>query len=190
MKLKKVMLAIGVGVLAALFVGFLIDAIYENPRWEKFCPASYYASETKPYMQQQTNCSFTYDTQLEKECTTNEGAIRYEYDAQGCVSKETCNYCERDYRKANELYSKNLFLITAPIGLLLIILGLYLPTNLDAMAGGALLGGILTMIQCTARVFGTLGKWMRVILLGAELVIVIWIGIKKVQDNILVKKKK
>ena len=68
----------------------------------------------------------------------------------------------------------------------MIILGLYLPANIDAIAGGILLGGILTMIQITMRVFGNLGKWYRVILLGLELILVIWIGIKKVHE---VKKK-
>ena len=46
-----------------------------------------------------------------------------------------------------------------------------------------LLGGILTMIQITTRIFGNLGKWPRVILLGLELIIVIWIGIKKVHKG-------
>jgi hypothetical protein len=100
------------------------------------------------------------------------------------VSEEICDYCQKDFRSVFEKYNKNLFFITAPIGLLLIILGLYLPTRLDAMAGGSLLAGILTMIQITMRVFGDLGKWTRVILLGLELVIVVWIGMKKVQDTV------
>jgi hypothetical protein len=69
----------------------------------------------------------------------------------------------------------------------MIILGLYLPTAIDAIAAGVLFGGVLTMVQVTARVFGSLGKWWRVILLGLELVLVIWIGVKKVRD--VVKKK-
>ncbi|MDP7282319.1 MAG: hypothetical protein QF475_01620 [Candidatus Undinarchaeales archaeon] len=183
MKLKKIFLAIGIGVLAALFVGFLIEAIYESPEHDDYCKYGRFES-VKPMTANTDLCDFTYDPVMQKECIEAGGAIRYEYDENGCVSEEICDYCQKDFRSVFEKYNKNLFFITAPIGLLLIILGLYLPTRLDAMAGGSLLAGILTMIQITMRVFGDLGKWTRVILLGLELVIVVWIGMKKVQDTV------
>jgi len=187
MKLKKVMLAIGLGVLSALFVGFLIEAIYEGPEYDDFCKYDRY--EVPVPTSKVDICDFTYDPALQKNCAEEKGRIRYEYDENGCVSKEICDYCQRDYQNERERYNKNLFLITAPIGLFLIILGLYLPTIFDAMAGGSLFGGILTMCQITARVFGDLGKWTRVILLGLELAIVVWIGVRKVQDTVDIKKK-
>ena len=175
------MLAIGLGVLAALFVGFLIDAIYESPNYEDYCGSDRF-EEARPLPANAELCDFTYDPTLQKSCAKDGGSIVYEYDEKGCVAKEECNYCQKEFKNRMEKYNLNLFFITAPIGLLLIILGLYLPTRLDAMAGGALLAGILTMCQITMRVFGDLGKWPRVILLGVELGIVIWIGFKKVQD--------
>jgi len=182
MNLKKVMLAIGLGVLAALFVGFLIEAIYESPEHDDFCKYGRYES-VKPISTNNDLCDFTYDLDLQKTCIEADGMIRYEYDEKGCVSEEICDYCQKDFTNTNERYNRNLFFITAPIGLLLIILGLYLPAHLDAMSGGALLGGILTMVQITMRVFGDLGKWPRVILLGIELIIVVWIGYKKIDNK-------
>jgi len=132
MKLKKVMLAIGLGVLAALFVGFLIEAIYESPEYDDFC--KYDRDEVPVPTSNVDMCDFTYDPALQKSCAEERGRIRYEYNENGCVSKEICDYCQHDFTTERERYNKNLFLITASIGLFLIILGLYLPTRLDAMA--------------------------------------------------------
>lgn len=186
MKLKKVMLGVGVGVLTALFIGFLIEAIYTSPKYEDYCFNQYGMPEAK--LNTGALCDFPYDQEMRTECAKNQGNIMQDYDEEGCVSREWCDYCHRDYQNENKKYNRNLFYITAPIGLLLIILGLYLPLSIDAIAGGMLLGGILTMIQITTRVFGNIGKWPRVILLGLELALVIWIGIKKVHEGSRKKK--
>jgi len=187
MKFKKVMLGIGVGILAALFITFFIDAIYSVPRYEDFCSSQPIFFETKA--ENQSICNYTYNASFRNQCLKEGGMIIEEYGSNGCVVKEKCDFCNKNFNDANERYSLNLFYITAPIGLLMIILGLYLPASIDAIAGGILFGGILTMIQITARIFGNLGKWPRVILLGVELIIIIWIGLKKVRDNPPKKKR-
>ena len=181
MKLKKVMLSLSVGVLAALFIGFLIEAIYPSPKYDDHCRRQF--EIPAPQVTKQESCDYTYDTAFRNKCADEKGMVRQEYDSKGCVINETCDYCEKDYINAQESYNRNLFYITAPIGLLMIIFGLYLPANIDAIAGGILLGGILTMIQITMRIFGNLGKWSRVILLGLELILVIWVGIKKMSEG-------
>jgi hypothetical protein len=186
MKLKKVMLSIGVGILSALFIGFLIEAIYPSPAYEDFCKNSFDVPPTQ--VSKQAVCDYTYDTTMRTTCTQNRGNIIQEFDSKGCVMKESCDYCQKDYQAADERYNRVLFYVTAPIGLVMILLGLYLPTSIDAISSGILFGGILTMLQITARVFGSLGRWPRVILLGLELTLVIWIGVKKVKD--VVSKKR
>jgi hypothetical protein len=181
MGFKQVMLGLGVGILAALFIGFFIEAVHSAPKYEDFCKNNYY--DYPKMMNPNNTCDFVYDTTLRNACMNDNGMMREEYDAKGCITKETCDYCQRDFQNAEEKYNRNLFYITAPIGLLLIILGLYLPISVDAITGGILLGGILTLLQVTTRVFGNLGKWPRVILLGLELAIIIWIGIKKLTGN-------
>ncbi len=186
MQLKKVMLSLGVGILSALFIGFLIEAIYSSPDYYDYCKRQFDLPE--PQVKNPELCDYSYVHAFRTECVNERGNIRQEYNANGCVVKETCDYCEKEFQAASEKYNRNLFYITAPVGLLMIILGLYLPVSIDAIAGGILLGGILTMIQITMRIFGNLGKWPRVILLGLELILVIWIGIKKVHERVNKKK--
>jgi len=184
MELKKIMLSLAVGILAALFIGFLIEAIYPSPQYDDYCNREF--DIPQPQINNKEICDYSYDMEFRNECMNEKGRIKQEYDENGCVIEETCDYCEKEFRDLSEKYNRNLFYITAPIALLLIILGLYLPISIDAIAGGILLGGILTLIQITTRIFGNLGRWPRVILLGLELILVIWIGIKKVHN----KKKK
>jgi hypothetical protein len=188
MKLKKIMLSLGVGILSALFIGFLIEAVYPSPDYYDYCKRQF--DIPQPQVKNQELCNYTIDPVFRTKCVDDQGMIEREYDANGCVVKETCNYCEKEFKETSEKYNRNLFYITAPIGLLLILLGLYLPSSIDAIAGGILLGGILTMIQITVRIFGDLGRWPRVILLGLELFIVVWIGIKKVHEGVIKKTKK
>lgn len=182
MELKKVMLSLGVGILAALFIGFLIEAIYSSPDYYDYCKRQFDLPE--PQVKNPEACNYTYSPPFRAECVDAQGMVRQEYDAKGCVVNEICDYCEKEFQAVSEKYNKNLFYICAPIGLLMIILGLYLPAGIDAIAGGILLGGILTMIQITMRVFGNLDKWPRVVLLGLELVLVIWIGMKKLYGKV------
>jgi hypothetical protein len=178
MELKKIMLSIGIAFLTALFVAFLIDAFYPSPSYDEYCNRYY---ESYPaFVKDETLCNFTFDQELRNNCSKEGGWIISRYDERGCVNEEICNFCDRDYQNQREAYNQIVLFITAPIGLFLILLGIYLPRRIDAIAGGFLLAGIITMIQITIRVFGDLGKWSRVLILGVELGIILWIGMKKV----------
>ncbi|MBU0665775.1 MAG: hypothetical protein ABIC91_05485 [Nanoarchaeota archaeon] len=188
MKLKKVMLSLGVGILAALFIGFFIDAIYPSIEYNDYCKDQF--EMLQPFAKNQELCNYTYNQTFRTNCVNKEGMIKQEYNSNGCVTNELCDFCGKEFRDDNEKYNRNLFYITAPIGLLLILLGLYLPLSIDAIASGFLLSGTLTMIQITMRVFGDLSKWPRVIILGLELILVVWIGLKKVKEDNYKKRKK
>ena len=129
------------------------------------------------------SCPAPYNESLANECYKNKGEIRYNYDEKGCETNPYCDYCSKDFNEANSKYNKNIFYISAVIGIIAILAGLYLPKAIDAIASGFMFGGILIMLQGTVRVFGDLGKWTRVIVLGIELVILVWIGYKKVKDK-------
>ena len=189
MSFKNVMLGIGVGVLAALFIGFLVEAAYTTPKNEDYCKNQFSAPIEKMPSNGKT-CDYNYNQSFYNQCTNDKGFVDYQYDTNGCPVNESCNYCNRDYQVVYEKYNRNLFYIIAPIALIMIILGLYLPASIDAIAGGSLFGGILLMIYVTIRVFGNLGKWTRVILLGLELILIIWIGIRKVKEGVVKKKDK
>ena len=68
-------------------------------------------------------------------------------------------------------------MITAPLGIIAIIFGLYF--GIDFIGSGFMFGGIATLFYGTIRYFGEANKYLRVIIIFAELLIVVWIGYKK-----------
>ncbi len=182
MELKKVALTIGIAVLFALFVGFFVDALYESPKYEDYCDQAYYA---RPHLVEPSslNCTVIYNETEFNRCYKDSGEIRYNFDERGCETDYYCEYCGKEFNTENTKYNKNIFYICAIIGILAILAGLYLPKDIDAIASGLIFGGIMVLIYGTARAFTDFGKWMRVIILGVELILLIWVGYKKVRDK-------
>jgi hypothetical protein len=185
MELKKVALTLGIAVLFTLFIVFLVDAIYQQPKYEDYCSNNYYGPYPAKF--ENTRCPIIYNSTLNEECVKNKGQINYKYDNNGCEIEAYCEYCYVKFDDANRKYNKNIFYISALVGIIAILAGLYLPRSIDAIASGFVFGGILVLLQGTVRVFGDLGRYSRVIVLGIELVLLVWIGYKKVKET---KKKK
>lgn len=182
MEIKKVALTVGIAILFTLFIVFFVEAVYESPKYENYCnPYGPYSGHFVP--QVASNCTLQYNETLANQCAKDRGELRYKYNEKGCETDPYCDYCSRDFNDANTKYNKNIFYISAIVAIIAILSGLYLPKTIDAIASGFMFGGILVLIQGTVRVFGDLSKWTRVVVLGVELIILIWVGYKKVRDK-------
>ena len=72
-------------------------------------------------------------------------------------------------------------MILAPIGILMIIFGIFY--SVDFLGSGFMFGGIMILAWGTIQYFADMPKFMRVIVLLVELIILVWIGNKKLKDN-------
>ena len=178
-KMKQVPMIIVVALLFALFTGFLIDAIYEYPEYEDFCNDSFLRKEAEMPLVKNENCSFE-ETVEERECWREEGTPRYNTE-DGCRVYDYCDYCSKEFDDARKVYNRNLFLITSPVGVAAIIFGVYFA--IEFLAAGFMYGGILLLAYGTIRYFGDMSKFLRVIVLGVELILMIWLGYKKLTDK-------
>ncbi len=184
--LKKITLTIGIAVVFAFFIYFSIEVIAPSPQYEDYCT---YAPPY-PAKIEFANCLPLRDEpQISDQCYRKKGTIQYAYNTTtGCPIKASCDYCSRDYTNADNHYQLRIFWVSAVISIIALIAGMYLPLSIEAIASGFMLGGIFILIQSTVHVFISLGRYSRVIILAAELILLVWIGIKKVSD--LGKKKK
>ena len=184
--LKKISLTVGIAVLFAFFIYFTIDAAYPEPTYDAFCKNSYGGPTPafkEPYPYQERNCtSLVGISNLSRSCNEQGGYIEYDYGDDGCETNARCNTCNKVYDENRKQYMLNVFYIAAPLGIIAIVIGMYLPLMVEAIAAGFMFGGIVTLIQSTIRVFGDLGKWSRVAVLFVELCIIVWIGLKKVSE--------
>lgn len=178
MDAKKLAMVIGIAVLLPLFVGLFVDAIYESPNYEDYC--NFRPELTRPLELPPNNCSFDSTPEYE-ECINNEGMPRFDFDENNCQIYSECDYCNKDYEQINEVYNRNIFFILAPIGLAIVILGLYL--TVDYLGAGLMFAGLITLFYATARAFPDLGKLSRAIIILIELLIIMWIGYKKIDKK-------
>jgi len=89
-------------------------------------------------------------------------------DVQSCTSKG-CHFPWRDY-------ARNVFSISYGCGLLFVILGLVLPTRLNIIKLGLLLGGIATIVYAMAQPH--LANELRFVGVAVGLVILLYLGYK------------
>ncbi len=170
---KKLAMILGITILLPLFVGLFVDALYSSPNYEDYC-----GREISFPPKSAEGCDFNYGPGYEA-CLEDGGNPKLGLDNEGCAEFKECDYCSKEHNEAEEKYNRNLFFILAPIGLLLVILGLYFKT--DYMGAGLMFAGLIVLFYATIRAFPDLSKLWRALVILIELIIIMWIGYKKIE---------
>ena len=185
MKAKEVAMIIALAILGAAFVGLFVDAVYEAPKYEDFCPQKYNAEPYPKYVTpgQEPLCTYVAPNEeidIINKCYADKGQPEFNNDAKGCQTTfKECNYCNKYFNEARDIYNRNLFYINAPIGLIAIVVGLFL--SYEVIGTGFMFSGILLLAYATMRYFSDMSKIFRVVVIFIELVLLIMISIKKLK---------
>lgn len=174
--IKRLTLGLVVAVLLTAFVFTFVDAIYPSPEYDDFCDNRLYKPTIAPDTCEAVNVS----PEDRQACNERGGDITFtDEDERGCPTSYTCDTCRKEYDDARERHTLITFIITSIIGVLAIIVGLYLPDRSGWINEGILVAGLLVLLIGTMRSFGDLGRIIRPIVLFAELLIVMWVGTKR-----------
>ena len=189
--LRRIAIIFVIAILYAIFVNAFIGAFYPAPKYDDYCKARYYAPEKAvPIPAEKTNIKcpdYNQPTQEELDtCANDRGYPEYRYDNNGCaVEYKGCNFCQRDFDKANEKYNFVFFIISSILAVIAIGIGLYLPTKQSLnewIATGFILGGLITLFFGTFRYYQYLGRYVKPFVILAELLIVIFLSYRKLKD--------
>ncbi|GAG10307.1 unnamed protein product [marine sediment metagenome] len=94
------------------------------------------------------------------------------------------NYGNYDsYKEARDKYNLNLFIILIIIGAVAITVGLFL-YSFEGIGSGIFGGGVLTVIYGSIISWGVLNKYLKITLLFVVLVLLIFLGYKKLEKKI------
>lgn len=175
-KIKKTILSVSIAIILLLFVIYGISTFYVVPKYDDFCDYS------KPVQQ--------VDTQEDCEALDGRWTDYAEGPAPRKVGAEDipegwCDfnyYCSRDYDAVKEPYNRNVFIIAVVFGLVAVLTGGIL-LKLESVSTGIMGGGALTIIYGILRYWGDAEDWFRFIILGIVLVILIWLGYKKLEKK-------
>lgn len=197
-KFKHIFLAVAIAIVFVFFVGFGVSTFYETPQYEDFCGErdKFIDRTTKqgcdeeggrwnpneiarPIAKIDSNqllCTKVSekDDAVSLNCQTQE-----EIENQGYCDRDF--YCRAEFNDVREVYNRNVFIIATGIGIIALIVGFAL--NLASVSSGIMGGGILTIIYGTIRYWSDLPDYGRFIILGITLVILIWLGYKKIKKE-------
>jgi len=178
MDAKRLAMVLGIAVLLPLFLGLFVDAVYEAPKYDDYCK-NYNIYPVYKEPSAGINCPDMYSTSREyKACIDSKGNVIPKYDSNNCQIFGGCDYCSRDYDNANQIYNRNIFLILAPIGFIIVVLGIYLV--IDYMGAALMFAGMITLFYATVRYFSDMSKILRALVVLIELLLIMWIGYKKI----------
>ncbi len=186
--LRRVAIIFVIAILYAIFVNALIGAFYTAPRYEDYCKSRFYPEKPYPATVERKDCpKYKEPTQEELDtCAEQKGYPDYRYDAYGCpVEYKGCNFCQRDFDNANQKYNFMYFIFSSILAVVGIGIGLLLPPNKSLnewIATGFMLGGLVTLFFGTFRYYEYLGRYVKPVVILAELLIVIFLSYKKLQD--------
>ena len=181
-KVLKWLLILGIVIILNLFFAYAIKVIYASPLFEAYCP------------QQQV----TIQPQNQTECVGKGGAWQdYGYPVNvppqatpatvGTLAKAPTGYCDlnftcqKQFNSANSIYNRNVFVALVVLGVLALVAGFFIP-NAAAVSLGLSLGGVVSLVIGSTRYWSDMNDYVRVIILGLALVVLIALGIKKVRD--------
>jgi len=168
--IKHLLLGIVIAIVFLMFCVFGVKLIYDSPKYEDFC--NFYDSPSKV----SNDCNISSELQNKaNECYKQEGIPRYEYDEEGCEKDLECDFCYKEFEDANKNYTKNLFLISLILGLIVIAVSV-LFIKISMISGGLMAGSIFFMIYGTGGYWNYMDDFLRFGILGIVLGVLIWLA--------------
>ena len=174
---RRILISVAIAILLTLFLVFAVDLFYAEPKYETYCNFSTnsFTPAFKEIPANPANCTnFRYDY---NQCYNGQGYVNYVYDSNGCPYNVTCSDCNIRYDSDRKEYAGFAFTIFIILAVIALIAGIYF--LIEPVSFGFLLGGLIIILQATIRYFSDFGKVTKVVVLGIELIILIWISYKK-----------
>jgi len=177
MGVLKWVVIIGIVVVLNLFFNYLIQVFYQQPKFEDYCKA------------EQINVS----PATQAECLAKGGQWNQSINQKQLspvrepATTEVNSYCDvtftcqKNYQAASDVYNRNVFIVLVVLGILSIVLSFAL-ASAAVVSLGLSLGGVLSLIIASIRYWSAMDDYIRVIILGAALGVLIWLGIKKFSE--------
>ena len=165
MDIKQKLIALAIAIVLVLFITIGIDTFYKAP--ENKCNDIY--NKPRPVMQ---NCELMQEPN-KTQCYLQQ---QVQFEEQSIESQK----CYEEFQPIENLYKRNVFIILVIIGVLTIIIG-FLLKEMQALSLGLMIGGLINIIVGIIRYWTNMNEYLRFIIIGILLIILIWISYKKLK---------
>lgn len=174
---QQVILAIAIAVVLVSFVLYFITVVYPAPKYEDFCPQTLYQRQPM----NKSDCenvggqwSENPQPQAPVAVPACKGDNCTQFPSGWCDVTFTCN---GKYQNSTSVYDRNLFLSGSFVGVAILALGFVIA--LTPVSAGVSIGGVILILISIIRYWSEFDKYIRLLLLGVLLVVLIWLGYRK-----------
>lgn len=182
MKIKEIILALAIVIVLNLFFNYGVFTFYPEPKFENFCSVEL----TQKVYTEKVSCEAVGGQWYESNQISYEGRpMPVKPDPQTIGATSWCDStakCRESYEDSRGIYNRNVFIVLIVLGLVSLSLGL-LVISASAVSNGFLGGGLLSLIVGTIRYWSDMNDYLRFIVLGVALAVLIWLGYKKINRN-------
>ncbi len=176
MRVKNLVLGIGIVIVYGLMLWQGIEAFYPSPQYDDFCLGRGEYYYPKPI--DDRNCSIFPSPQQQQQCSADGGVMTpSEYDDKGCAVSYYCDFCNKEFNDAREGYSKRVFFISLIAGIITLIIG-YAILSVEPVGSALMASGVWAIFYGTAWNWANLSSIWRFLLLLVALVLLIWIALR------------
>ena len=171
-KVLKWALIIGIVIVLNLFFNYSISLFYKEPDYATYFPQT-------QVVQQITNK----DDCLKIGGQWNENNYTYTGVGNGNPNTAVKGYCDPSFTKqqnfsnAQNAYQRNIFIILVILGVLVLIIGAFIPNEIITLSFSW--GGVLSLLIASVRYWSVAENFIKVLILAAALGALIWLAIKK-----------
>ena len=172
--IKTMMLGLAIAIVLTGFIILLINSFYPNPEWDDYCDERVRAPKLA-----------VAETITQETCEEVGG--KWTPQDIRCVTtpcpQGVCDYystCQKEYDTARDQYRLVAFIVSIIAGLAAISIGIMLA--LPSVSSGLMLGGTFLTFYGVVIYWTNLSKILKTLILGAVLVILIWLAYKKLEN--------
>lgn len=175
MRIKNLVLGIGIFVVYALVLWQGIQTFYSAPEFDDFCEG---ARERFPPLERIGDCEIPQGLEVKIDaCQREEGYFKYDYGEDGCIVGGVCDACNLDYEEARDLYSRNIFIVALIIGVVTFIVG-FRVLRIEPVGSALIAGGIWAVFYGTVWNWRNFGAGIRFVLLLVVLILLIYVALR------------
>ena len=196
-KFKSVLLAIAIAIVFVFFIGFGIASFYKTPKYEDFCGEREKFIDTvteqtcdelggkwnsedfaRPIARIESNQLLCTKTSEKDDAVTLNCQTQEELDNRGYCDRDF--FCRGEFDDVREIYNRNVFIVATIIGIIALIVGIVL--KITSVSSGLMGGSILLIIYGIIRYWSGLQNYGRFTVMGIALIVLIWLGYKKLKQ--------
>ena len=180
-QLKKLSVIVTIAILFTVLVFSISDLIVEGPNYSEYCNDFRYSSPRDIAVPNDCPDAVVPGNDFMRNCHADGGYVVYDYDSDGCAIDYECNTCNVLYNEARSTHRMVMFIVSSLLGLVAVLVGLHLKPKteiLEWVYSGFIIGGLVSIFIGTVNYFGDMNRFVRPLVMIAEIILVIWVGFK------------